>query len=143
MLSSLIDTAGDRDMSEMCHRQDKRYATLGCVSDLKKRKRKKFFGMSLRGCSSPDLASPDGPLSVPDGVMGAGQTAMRIAVGSQKMPLRAESPSEPSPSKLFSRKSLGHGFSVLYYKRVRLKSFDNIARSLDNNNKVQRNRQSV
>lgn len=123
-------------MSEMCHRQDQRYATLGCLSELKKKKRRKFLGMSLKGCSSPDLGSPEPVWSVREGLMGAGETAMRIAVGSPKLPQRVEAPSEPSPSKLYSRKSLGHGFSVLYYKRVRLKPFDGIARALDNNNKV-------
>lgn len=120
-------------MNEMCH---KRYATLGCVSELK-RKRKRFLGMSFKGCSSPDLGSPEEPKTVSDGLMGAGETAMRIAVGAPKHLLLADTSSESSPSKLYSRKSLGHGFSVLYYKRVRLKPFDNIARSLDNNNKVQ------
>ncbi|KAF6199508.1 hypothetical protein GE061_007534 [Apolygus lucorum] len=35
-----------------------------------------------------------------------------------------------------TRKRIGHGFHIIYYKRVRLKSFSHIVEDLDNNNKA-------
>lgn len=121
---------------------DKRFATLACLSELKRRKKRRrlFGGLQITKVSSfPELGSAAACSSVSSGLRDVGETAFRIAIGcgcgSPPTPKCSEPDTDMIPEGPV-KKSLGHGFSVLYYKKVRLKPFDNIARSLDNNNKV-------
>lgn len=164
--------------------QKDKYATLGSVYELKKKRKRKFFISLFKSGGSksvPNLGistdtrnvvltnSSKRSHSVCHEVGKVGDTALKILVRNKDInelqetfenndqtlsflpPIIVKDTPRLSPPKgRFNHKwlpgykcrlpvyhkKLGHGFSIAYYKRVRLKSFGHLIADLDNNNQV-------
>ncbi|KAK9509216.1 hypothetical protein O3M35_006577 [Rhynocoris fuscipes] len=165
-----------------------KYATLGTIYELKKRRKRNIFLSFFKpsaSISEPNLGitknnknnfctktSGKRSHSVCQGVSKIGDTALKIIVGKTNSTnyeriieedtvhvpdiINTSESSAKKISKLplpkgrfnskfiqsrrtvrpFYCKTFGHGFSIAYYKRVRLKSFNYLIADLDNNNKA-------